>query len=494
LAYGIFWNQLPGVLRFPRSFVICAAVYGLVLLITALLLPLRLGEILHAAALEQFSWHRFFRWVAWTPGAAPLSYLVQIPALVALHSRLALRLPSWLFAVGSCGLFFRLVNLVPLRRPYLALAAFLVAPVHYYFAAQGRPFEQGLFLLLLASILFFRLVETPGVPSAVLYGAVLTACLYTEPACFWPACGYVLGLLRFAPGRAERRALWFALPATVVPPFLFAIYYTSVGGQADPWLNEPIQTGGLASQIAAALAPGDWGLLLGVPLAVLLLLGLIVGVWSSFPPLGTTGEGRPPVNPLLLRKWIVLFCLAGGTFVTILAEAALGAWNQSPFAPNSILWAIPGLIILFFAALERLSEATLPKPLVALHPALRALSPALAVLLIALCLPADANYLVKRPGDVAALSSLIQPELTKKACVVFVSEHLSRYIWVLFQPDVEKYECHNFFHSRVVLAEHPWVRPEQQHAAEQYFRGMNFIEKKRQTVAGGQIVTFETGN
>jgi hypothetical protein len=150
------------------------------------------------------------------------------------------------------------------------------------------------------------------------------------------------------------------------------------------------------------------------------------------------------------------------------------------------------LVLVSCAALERLSTLVLPPILAVLNPVPRVLSSVLALLLFALCIPADAVYLLNPPGDLQELAATIRPELGDKGCLVFVSEGLSRNLFLLFEPDLEARECRDFTHTRIVLAEHPYVTPADKRNAELYFRGLNFVEKKRQSEADGQIVTLDT--
>ncbi len=461
--------------RFPYNFSIFAVCYGFFLAILSLLLPLHLDEILQATAFQQFSWNGLFAWIAHTPGAGPLNYLIQLPFGLLTNARFILRLPSLLFALGSCYLFFQLAKLIALRRPYWALLAFLLMPIHFYFASQARPFEQGLFLLLLVALCFFRLVETPDVRHAVFYGLALTACLYTEASSFLPAIGYVLFLLRFANGKEERRALWCALPPTVLPLFLFAPYYAWAHPKVDgQWFSENDHLNSFLD---------NWT---GLALGVLLLSGWVGGVWAISPQARAAAVvNSSPV--LTLRTRIILFCLAGGALAAI-SGGLLSGVRFTAFTPTEILWATPGLILVSFAAWERLPIA-LVRPLAMRVP--RLLSPVLAGLLIALCIPADILYLLRPPGDVASLTRLIRPELGEEGCVVFVSEHLSRHLFLLFDPSLEKSECRSFTHPRIILAEHPYVTPAQKRNAELYFRGLNFVESKRQSAAGGSVVTLD---
>jgi hypothetical protein len=197
----------------------------------------------------------------------------------------------------------------------------------------------------------------------------------------------------------------------------------------------------------------------------------------------------------LQRKRIVVFCLSGGA-VAALIPAAIAAVNITitAFTPNEFLWAVPALVLVSCAALERLSTLVLPPMFAVLRPVPRVLSFVLAILLIGLCIPPDAYYLLSPPGDLQALTALISPELGADGCLVFVSEGLSRNLFLLFEPDLEARECRDFAHQRVVLAEHPYVLPADQRNAELYFRGLNFVEKKRQSKADGQVVTLDEDN
>jgi hypothetical protein len=86
---------------------------------------------------------------------------------------------------------------------------------------------------------------------------------------------------------------------------------------------------------------------------------------------------------------------------------------------------------------------------------------------------------------------LVRPQLEGDACVVFVSQRLSTYIFEVFEPGLEKYECQNFFHKRVILAIHPFVRPDQEQEARIYFRGLDFEETHRDVIGGGKVITLD---
>ncbi len=476
-------------MRSAVIFFVILICYGLFIVVEDAYSPLRLGEILQAAAFLHFSWSTFFGWIAQTPRGAPLSYLTQLPlALISADSRLLLRIPSLLCALGSAFVFFALAKRIPLQHPMLALVLFLAIPTHLAYATQGRPYELGLFLVLLATISFFALVNRPSVVNAVIYAILLTASLYTDPSSYLPAIGYLLSLLGFANLKTYRRALWYVLAATIGPLAAYAPYYVWAGVQrgGDWWLTEQfpayaVKVPGLEALMSldsSGLNPWFGIILIGV-----LFFGLIAGVWSAMP-LGSYPDGAPPPRAEVVRVRALVFCLAGGAIVTFLAETAFAGFYSLVFAPYLILWALPGMVVVFCAALDALVRLPVVK---AISPAV----PSICVLAILLCLPGDLDYLRTRPADMAKLTGFVRPQLTGDACVVFVSERLSKYLFEVFDPGLQKYECQNFFHKQAVLAIHPFVRTDQERDARVFFRGLDFKETHIDTVDGGKVITVD---
>jgi 4-amino-4-deoxy-L-arabinose transferase-like glycosyltransferase len=445
--------------------------YALLLLLAVLALPLRIEELLQVLVSNQHSLARFIGWIPQAPGSAPLNYFVQFPFISVLGvSRLAARLPSLLFGLGSCYLFLRLAQFIRLRRPYVAVAVFALLPSQYRSATEARPFEQALFLLLLATLFFVRLLRTPNVNWSVRYGLVLTLCIYTERFSYLPSIGYLLFLFAFVNRANERRVIRFALPPTVASALLFVPYYLWARPRVNPkWLFAPSPPGTPSSVYLQFLHNFAGDGVVGYVLSLLLIFGLFAGLWRLFS-----------VAPADWPRSIAVFCLFGGVVITLCIVLAVDVWNGYPFNADQALWAMPGVIVLSFIAIE---QWVLPKwtPWVVAAPAL----------LIALCLMSDAEYLVTRTEDLRSEAALIRPQLTDDSCVVFVSEGLSRDLFLLFDPNLKARECRNFFHKRAVLASHAYVRPDQQENAESFFRGLNFTEVKRFGTGGGQILVVE---
>jgi hypothetical protein len=451
-------------------------------------MPLRVGEILQAAAFLRFSWHDFFLWIARTPAGAPLHYLTQLPlAMVSPNSRILLRLPSLICTVGSAFLFFALTKRVGLQHRILSFVLFLIVPTHLLCATQARPYELGLFLLLLASLFFFSLIDNPGLTKALMYAITLTACLYTQPSCYLPAIGHLIYLLGFANLQKYRRALWFVLIATLLPLIAYAPYYIWAGAhrQGDFLIEQfPSYTVKVVGvQAFMSLDPEVWTPWFGIGLLGLLLLGLVGGI-ASTAPLRSHFEGGPQQATLLLQRRATVFCLAGGAMVTLLVETAFCGLAAIPFAPYQALWALPGLIVAFCAALDAMLRVPVLKGLTLLNPLILSIA-------ILLCLPGGVEYLRTEPVDMEKLTAMVRPQISSDACVVFVSQHFSKYLFEVFAPDLTKYECQNFFHKRVVLAIHPFVKPEQEREARIFFRGLDFEETHRNVLGDGKVITMD---
>lgn len=451
------------------------ASYLMLLLVAALTIPLRIPEVLQIAASRDFSLSRFFTWIAQAPGSSPLNPLLQLPLLFTGPSRFGARCISLLFAVAACYVFLRLARRVPLERPYWALLIFMLLPVHFELSFQGRPFEQALFLVVLATECFFRMVSRPQVRNALLYAACLTLCLYTDRYSFLPAIGYLLSLLRFADRAQERRAIWYALPATVVPVILFLPYalWARTHVNAD-WLTGPAGSlsGIVYLRAVRALAEERWAAYI---LSVLLTAGVIVGGCASFRVTGGA-----------ITKRIRLFALSGGVVSTIILSLVLDISLGERFTSAQVLWTVPAVVILICAGLEWVAK----------RPGLRRVVVVTAVFVVVICAAADAQFLTAFPGsasreDMEAVAAAVPSQLTHNSCVVFVSERFSKSLFLVFQPELASRECLDFFHSRIVLASHPYVRPDQQQDAESYFRGLDMAETQRIRTGGGQVVVMQ---
>ena len=313
---------------------------------------------------------------------------------------------------------------MPLQHPNLALLLFLFIPTHLMYATQARPYELGLFLLLLATLVFFSLVENPTFVTALVYAVLLSACLFTQPSAYLPSVGYAVALLGFANVKTYRRALWYALAATVLPIATYApYYYWALNFRRNEWLAEQfpafnIKIAGVEALMSLDPGYNPW---FGIGIISLLIIGVIGGIISTLP-LATHTEGSSPPPVGLVKRRAVVFCLAGGGLLTLLFETAISGWLGQVFWPYQVLWALPSFIIVFCAALDAWVRVPLMRKM-------SFLSPAFVIIAILLCIPGDIEYLQTQPPDVAKLAALVRPQLGGDTCVVlFPSVYLATFL------------------------------------------------------------------
>jgi hypothetical protein len=459
--------------RVSGSVAVLAIVIGFaaILFATAASLPLRLDEILQIATIRFHSGTSLFTSIARTPGSAPLNYLLQAAiSPMAANSAVANRFFSIVFGVAALFVFWRLAERCLAHWALPATGLFAILPIHFMLAATARPYEQALFLLLLSTIWFFRVLSAPTVTNAAVYALLLLLCIYSEPFASLPAIGYLLFYLRFVNRRRENNAFWFLLPSTIAPLLLFVPYYFWAAQQANRnWIYANVPGGSAYLQMLQALAPIG---ILGDIIWIFLAVGTVVTLLRLF---------RLPT--VLSARTVGLFSLAGGVVTTVALVLLLDAIDRSPVWPYQMFWIAPEAIILFFAALDspvgRKSASRMP-------------ATGIATLLMALCVAGDVLYLRSDQSiDLRKEAAVIPKELTGDSCVVFVSEGLSRYLFLTFQPELSNRECLNFNKERAVLAIHPFVTPDSEENAISFFRGLNFHEMKRLDAGGGQIVVME---
>lgn len=434
----------------------------------ALVTPLRVPEIQTFGWASHYTWDGFWTWASQAVDASPLAYLIQLPFVLLFGaSRLGPRIPALLFAVGSCFLFLRLIDRAVSKQRYAGLFLFMLLPIQLFAVTSATQYETGVFFVLLATLGLFDLRAHPGYKNAAYFALATAACLFTDHHAGLPIVGAVLFLLRFSPRPQERKAAWFALGGLSAAVAVYAPFYLWVRSYTNPfWLTEP----GLSVNDLAGMSIIAWAFAIGV---LLILLGTIVGAIVSF---------RLPVAQVTRR--LMLFCLFGSFLLTFLVAIGTAIYSRGGIVARELLFAAPAAIILFFAVLDWLAQQVL-------FPAVRIALVAGGVGVVVVCALIDIELISGPKENLALESTYVAPQLTGDSCVVFVSEKFSRPLFLVFQPQLDKRECQDFFHHRVVLASHPYVHPDQQADAEDYFRGLNYHEIRRMRSGGGEIVVME---
>ena len=334
---------------------------------------------------------------------------------------------------------------------------------------SARPFALGILLLICGTIYYLRLLNAPTLRNAASYSLLLLACLYTEPFAYLPAAGYLLLLLAFIVRADKRRAFWYALPSTVVPLLLFLPYFFWSRPFANPrWVfdhDHVLFSETIYLDVLRALGGGG---ATAYALGAILIVAAAIACWRSFQ-----------LTESAFSKRVALLCLFGGVLSTITITLIIDGTYNIFFSPDQIVWAAPALCILTVATLDWLNQKVAVAGL------------AVAALLLLLCVYRNAEYLVTSKENVRAIDERVRPLLNGDSCLVFVSQGLSKTVLTYFDPTLGSKECFHFFHKRVVLASHPYVRPDQQEDAESFFRGLNFGVVEHAEVGTGTIVVMD---
>jgi type IV secretory pathway VirB2 component (pilin) len=444
-----------------RVVAVITLLYAAALVALALHTPLRLDETLQFAAVKDHSIGELLVAVAASPGAAPLHYLMQAPFVAWISNvRLSARLLSILWAAASLPLFWQVCRKVRAPRAILVLCLFALLPSHLYFAMAGRPFEQALFFLLVALLFFFKVAEAPAMRVTVLYSAALLLTIYTEPFAMLPAVGCLLFFLRGAADRANRRAFWHLLPATAIPAALYLPYAIwAVPQTYGTWLTSAPPAGSPLEQMLQSLTGAGR---VAEGLSVLLIVAALAVAW----------RGIRQVEEL------ASFCCFGALVITLAVVLPLDTEQHSPIWPGHLVFLAPVLALLgtFAAAQIRVSL----------------LASAAVVLPLAIASVQDVRQMVleKPLFDPEAEAHAVRAELSPDACLVFVSEGVSRWLYLPFEPSLDDHECKDFFSKKIVLAVHPFVRPEQFSDARSFFRGLNLQQASEDHAGGGRVIVL----
>jgi 4-amino-4-deoxy-L-arabinose transferase-like glycosyltransferase len=442
-------------------------VYAWLLVAVALITPLQIPELLGIAWSVHYSWAGFLNGISQSTDPSPLGYLIQFPFVFLFGtSRLGARVPGLLFAVASALLFLQLTKRIIPRRRYTGLFVFLSLPLQLLAFTSSIQFEAGTFFVLLALLAFFALVEQPGFKTATVLTVCTAACLLTDHHAGLPIFGSVLFLLRFCPRPQQRKALWFALGSCVGAVAAYIPFYIWAATHASThWLTEPR----LSITAFPKLSIPQY---VGAASIPILAVGVCLAAVASF---------RISYSPLSRR--LTIFCLLGSALLSLGWLIGISYYAVSPIAIRDLMFAAPVVVVLFVAGV-RWADGESDR-------SGRFLTTATSTAMLVCFAVADIGFLVAPKQNLALESRYVAPELTGDSCVIFVSENFSRPLFFLFQPQLEKRECDDFFHHRIVLASHPYVRPDEQNSAEAVFRGLNFTMKKRVRTGGGQIVVFE---
>jgi len=434
------------------------AFYGTIALACLELRPLWLDEVIQLIATNSRTANEFMLAMGGrNPGAAPLGYLTQRPFVLAGGvSAFWARLPSLVFSVLACWSLLRLCQELGLGKiRLLAAGLFMVVPLQFRYAIEGRPYSQALCFSLLAMLAFLRLNRAPGWSAAFLFIFATVIAVYTQPYAILSVCGLVFwAALHHARQRRWTRAL-LAPACILVAALAFLPWYLLEKRQWTSGIQEHgiphfHWTLSLAQDIFKGLS-GD-GFVGSAALILLVCAGLLA---------------RPAQRGLLLSS--ALFSLAGA-----LAGDTLSNYF---FAARQILFALPGLAILAAIGLRFLYEKQ--KLIAALG----------LMVFLTWAVQKDVTIQTDAKEDWAAASRALSVAVRAGSCLdVVPTDALALY--AVFAPELPANVCVARPKSRVALVSHLYTPPADLARAQDSLRARRYSPTSTIS-AGGTTITLE---
>lgn len=115
------------------------------------------------------------------PGSSPLPFLEQRYLLNATgFSKAKARLPAALFGIASIFAAGLLARRLGMQRPWIAAALLAIFPLTLRYSVESRPYSQGLFLSLVATLAFLNLKDRPTFGRAAIYAITLSLAAYSQ--------------------------------------------------------------------------------------------------------------------------------------------------------------------------------------------------------------------------------------------------------------------------------------------------------------------------
>jgi uncharacterized membrane protein len=261
-----------------RWLLVFLSIYGSA---AAALLPrlsLWLDEILYLIGARKDSLQQLCEYAARNAGGIPLGYAYAFLSIHTLgYSVFAARLPSLLASLAACAGIFVLGRRLGMRYPILAVALFALAPLQFRYAMEARPYSLALALGIWATVIFLRLIESPALSTALVYGLLIAAALFTQPYSIFISAAHVLWL-------ANDRgwpALRYVLPAFLAACACFLPWYL----YASPFWKAEITTYGIHPQFGLKELQLIFKELVGMGYAgtILVLTAAVLGLRSLSP-------------------------------------------------------------------------------------------------------------------------------------------------------------------------------------------------------------------
>lgn len=207
--------------------VLFTAAYGVVVAVLLGRLSFWLDEIIQLVGTRSGDFSSLPYLIQSSPGTVPLGWISQILAVRWLgYSPEVARLPSALSSIGSCLCLLVVARYMKARIAWLPTVLFALLPLQFRYALEGRPYAMTVWLSLLSTWLFLRLVRRGRAVDGLLYILTLTAGLYAQPFSIFVAAAHWIWLATSkVAGRARLMALVGVSTVTSLLAFMPWYFY-----------------------------------------------------------------------------------------------------------------------------------------------------------------------------------------------------------------------------------------------------------------------------
>jgi 4-amino-4-deoxy-L-arabinose transferase-like glycosyltransferase len=145
-------------------------------------LPLWLDEILQLMTVDDGTTAEMIQDLPLQPGASPLGYLVHRAVLPLTGTgSTGARIPALIFGIASVFAVGLVALELDVTHAWLAALIFASFPQTLRYTTEARIYSQALFLSILATGLYLRLVKRTNFPNGFAFALVLIAAVYTMP-------------------------------------------------------------------------------------------------------------------------------------------------------------------------------------------------------------------------------------------------------------------------------------------------------------------------